>query len=44
VGVHSVPEEIDKRVALRKLESMNIRIDKLTPEQEHYLNNWLEGT
>jgi adenosylhomocysteinase len=44
VGVHSVPEEIDKRDALRKLESMNIRIDKLTPEQEHYHNNWLEGT
>ena len=44
VGVHSVPEEIDKHVALCKLESMNINIDKLTPEQEHYLNNWLEGT
>ena len=44
VGVHSVPEEIDKEVARRKLESMNVRIDKLTPEQEKYLSTWQEGT
>ena len=44
IGVHTVPEEIDKHVAQRKLELMGIRIDKLTPEQEHYLSTWLEGT
>ena len=44
VGVHSVPEEIDKEVARRKLESMNVRIDKLTPEQQKYLSTWQEGT
>ena len=44
VGVHSVPEEIDKEVARRKLESMNIRIDRLTDEQVQYLSTWQEGT
>ena len=44
IGVHKVPEEIDKRVAQRKLELMGIQIDKLTPEQVQYLSSWLEGT
>jgi S-adenosylhomocysteine hydrolase len=26
------------------LESMSIKIDKLTPEQEEYLAGWSEGT
>ena len=43
-GVHSVPVEIDKEVARKKLESMGVRIDRLTPEQEHYLSSWQEGT
>jgi adenosylhomocysteinase len=43
-GVHGVPEEIDKEVARKKLESMAVRIDRLTPEQEHYLTSWQEGT
>jgi adenosylhomocysteinase len=42
--VYRVPEELDKRVAKLKLESMNIKIDKLTPEQEEYLAGWSEGT
>ena len=44
IGVHPVPEEIDKLVAQRKLDLMGLRIDKLTSEQEHYLSTWLEGT
>jgi adenosylhomocysteinase len=44
VGVHTVPEAIDKQVALRKLQAMGIRIDKLTPEQDQYLSTWQEGT
>jgi adenosylhomocysteinase len=44
VGVHSVPVEIDKEVARRKLDSMGIRIDKLTAAQEAYLSTWQEGT
>ncbi len=42
--VYVVPEELDKRVAKLKLESMGIKIDRLTPEQEEYLASWSEGT
>ena len=42
--VYPVPEEIDKQIAKLKLESMGVGIDKLTPEQEHYLASWSEGT
>ncbi len=43
-NVYRVPEELDKRVARLKLESVGIKIDKLTPEQEEYLAGWSEGT
>ncbi len=42
--VYRVPDELDKRVAKLKLESMGIKIDRLTPEQEEYLASWSEGT
>jgi adenosylhomocysteinase len=42
--VYAVPEEIDRKIAELKLESMAIKIDKLTPEQEKYLNSWEMGT
>jgi adenosylhomocysteinase len=42
--VYVVPEDIDLEVARLKLESMGIKIDKLTAEQERYLNSWEEGT
>ena len=42
--VYSVPEEIDRQVARLKLDSMGIRIDTLTPEQQKYLTSWQEGT
>ena len=42
--VYPVPEEIDKQVARLKLNSMGIKIDSLTPEQEKYLTSWEEGT
>jgi adenosylhomocysteinase len=42
--VYPVPEDLDKRVAKLKLESMGIKIDRLTPEQEEYLASWSEGT
>ena len=42
--VYTVPVELDKRVAKLKLESMGIKIDRLTPEQEEYLASWSEGT
>ena len=40
VGVVDVPEEIDRKVALRKLNSWGTQIDVLSPEQEKYINSW----
>ncbi len=34
-----VPEEVDRDVAVRKLAFLGKKIDKLTPEQERYLNS-----
>ncbi len=42
--VYSVPEEIDKEIARLKLQSLGIKIDTLTKEQEKYLNSWEMGT
>jgi adenosylhomocysteinase len=42
--VYAVPESIDKSVARMKIESMGVKIDRLTPEQEAYLASWSEGT
>jgi len=42
--VYPVPEHLDKQIAKLKLESMGVTIDKLTPDQEHYLASWDEGT
>ena len=42
--VYPVPEELDKKIARMKLESMGVKIDRLTPEQEQYLASWSEGT
>jgi adenosylhomocysteinase len=42
--VYPVPEDIDKQVARLKLDSMGIKIDTLTSEQERYLTSWEEGT
>jgi len=42
--VYPVPQEIDNEVGRLKLKSMNINIDKLTREQQKYLESWEEGT
>ncbi len=42
--VYSVPAEIDRQIARLKLDAMGVPIDRLTPEQEKYLNSWEEGT
>jgi adenosylhomocysteinase len=42
--VYPVPKEIDEDVARLKLNSMHIRIDKLTNEQRKYLAAWELGT
>lgn len=38
--VYDVPEEMDKKVALMKLESLGIKIDHLTKQQKDYLAHW----
>ncbi len=42
--VYSVPKEIDEEIAKLKLQSMGIKIDSLTAQQQKYLNSWQEGT
>ncbi len=42
--VYPVPEKIDRKIAELKLKSMGVKIDKLTREQEEYLNSWEMGT
>jgi len=42
--VHPVPEEIDSEVASLKLRAMGVNIDRLTKEQEKYLETWEAGT
>jgi len=42
--VYPVPESLDKEIAKLKLDSMGIKIDRLTAEQRQYLVEWKEGT
>lgn len=42
--VYKLPEKIDQQVARFKLQSMGIKIDRLTKEQKKYLTSWQEGT
>ncbi len=36
----NVPQEIDSQVAVDALKAMDVKIDKLTPEQVKYANSW----
>ena len=38
--LYTLPAEIDIKIAELKLKSMGIKIDKLTPEQEAYIDAW----
>ena len=42
--VYGVPQDIDKKIAYLKLNSMGIKIDALTKEQQKYLSSWELGT
>jgi len=42
--VYRVPQLIDEEVAKLKLESLGVKIEKLTPQQKKYLRSWEEGT
>ena len=42
--VYPVPEKIDKEIARLKLETMGVKIDILSSDQQVYLASWSEGT
>ncbi len=42
--VIQIPKEIDDNVAFLKCDSMGIKLEKLTPDQEKYLVSWRVGT
>ena len=42
--VYPVPKDLDDKIALLKLKSMSIGIDRLTERQKKYLSSWQEGT
>jgi adenosylhomocysteinase len=42
--VYVIPQELDHEIALLKLLSMGINIDRLTDEQKKYLASWESGT
>ncbi|MEG1602356.1 MAG: adenosylhomocysteinase [Cloacibacillus sp.] len=41
-GLYNVPDELDKKVAELKLESLGLKTEKLTPEQIEYMASWKE--
>ena len=43
-GVYKTRDEVDIEVAKLKLETMGIEIDKLSDDQEKYMNSWDVGT
>jgi adenosylhomocysteinase len=44
VKVHNIPKSVEDEVSALKLDSMGIKIDRLTSEQRDYLTSWSEGT
>lgn len=42
--VYHLPRELDQEIARLKLQTMGVKIDTLTPEQEEYLTSWELGT
>ncbi|MDI9370921.1 MAG: adenosylhomocysteinase [Synergistaceae bacterium] len=41
-GIHDVPREIDRSVVKMKLDSLGIKLDSMTDEQEEYMRSWEE--
>lgn len=42
--VYDVPDHLDDMVARLKLETMGVKIDRLSKEQQSYVRSWREGT
>lgn len=43
-AVYVLPEVLDNKIAMLKLKSFNVDIDKLTDRQKEYISGWHEGT
>jgi adenosylhomocysteinase len=43
-GVYPVPEEYERQIASTKLETMGMKVDTLTSQQDHYMHEYREGT
>lgn len=43
-GCYTVPDDIDSEIARVKLQTLDVHIDTLTPEQIAYMNSWEMGT
>lgn len=44
IGVYVLPQELDQEIAGVKLETMDVKIDRLTSEQARYIEDYSEGT
>ena len=44
ISVHDIPVEQDQDIARVKLQTMGIKIDRLTPEQKAYMDDYSAGT
>ena len=42
--VHVLPEIIDRKIAILKLKSLGVNVDKLSERQKEYMSGWHEGT
>lgn len=42
--VYKIPDSIDSNIARRKMKSLGLKFDTLTPEQKEYLKSWQIGT
>ena len=42
--VHVLPEDLDRKIAVLKLNSFGIKIDSLSSRQKEYISGWREGT
>jgi adenosylhomocysteinase len=43
-GVLVLPQAIDQEIAMLKLKSLGVEIDKLTKEMQDYMGSWQAGT
>lgn len=43
-SVHTLPEILDRKIAVLKLKSLGVNIDDLSKRQKAYMSGWKEGT